>query len=218
MYQSLCFLDLGTPVKSGIQFHRNPPSTSTVTKPLTTPTTNPAPSVPLASPFQRPKFTFTISAANKGNKADLSKAKQGGNKHGERSEDIGMRPKLSSSTDENAASEIKSPIASSDKRRESVAQSESSQYPAKIDGSSVNEKSHVNFSQKEKTKTSSEESTPSKKEEKGKISSSPKKPRPPPLFIPRAVVQGKGTPQSARKSLQLSTEERFFLFSIFNTF
>ena len=201
IYQSLCFLDLGTPVKSGIQFHRNPPSTSTLTKPLTTPATNPAPSVPLASPFQRPKFTFTISAANKGNKADLSKAKQGGNKHGERSEDIAMRPKLSSSTDENAASEIKSPIASSDKRRETVAQSESSQYPAKIDGSSVN----ANFSQKEKTKTSTEESTPSKKEEKGKITSSPKKPRPPPLFIPRAVVQGKGTPQSGRKSLQLSS-------------
>ena len=201
IYQSLCFLDLGTPVKSGIQFHRNPPSTSTVTKPLTTPATNPAPSVPLASPFQRPKFTFTISAANKGNKADLSKAKQGGNKHGERSEDIAMRPKLSCSTDENAASEIKSPIASSDKRRETVAESESSQYPAKIDGSSVN----ANFSQKEKTKTSTEESTPSKKEEKGKITSSPKKPRPPPLFIPRAVVQGKGTPQSGRKSLQLSS-------------
>ena len=49
-----------------------------------------------------------------------------------------------------------------------------------------------------------EESVSSKKEEKGKVNSSPKKPRPPPLFIPRAVVQGKATPQSTRKSLQFS--------------
>ena len=195
----LCFLDLGTPVKSGIHFHRNRPSTSTVTKTLSTPTTNPVPSVPLASPSQRPKFTFAISAANKGNKTDLSKAKQDVNKVAEKGENIGIRPKLSSSTNENAASEIKSPIASSDKR--TVTQSESSQSPAKIVDSSVNEKSHVNFSQKEKAL---EGSTPSKKDEKGKVISSPKKPRPPPLFIPRAVVQGKGTPQSAGKSLHLS--------------
>lgn len=169
--------------------------------------TNHAPSVPLASPSQRPKFTFTISAANKGNKPDLSKAKQDGNKLGEKGESIGMRAKLSSSTDEKAPSEIKSPIAPSDKRAETVAQSESSQSPAKIYGSSVNEKGHVDFSQKEKTKISSEQSFPLKKEEKEKVISSPKKPRPrpPPLFIPRAVVQGKGTPQSTGESLQLST-------------
>lgn len=174
-----------------------------MTKPLTTPTTNPAQTAPLASQSQRSKFTFTISnkALNKGNKPDLSKTKQDRNKLGEKDENIGMQAKLSSSTDVNAPSEIKSPIASSDKRTDTVTQSESSQSPAKIDGSSVNEKCH--FSQKEKTKMSSEESTPSKKEEKGKVISSSKKPRPPPLFIPRAVVQGKGTPQSTRKSLQL---------------
>lgn len=192
--------DLGTPVKSGIHFHRNPPSTSTVTKPLTTPTTNPAQTAPLASQSQRSKFTFTISnkAVNKGNKPDLSKTKQDRNKLGEKDENIGMQAKLSSSTDVNAPSEIKSPIASSDKRTDTVTQSESSQSPAKIDGSSVNGKCH--FSQKEKTKMSSEESTPSKKEEKGKVISSSKKPRPPPLFIPRAVVQGKGTPQSTLRA------------------
>ena len=203
MIQSLFFLDLGTPVKSGIHFHRNPPSTSTMTKPLTTSTTNPAPSVPLASASQRSKFTFTIPAANKGNKPDMTKLKQDGNKLGEKSENIGMRAKLSSSTD--APSEIKSPIASSDKRTETVTRSDSLQPPAKIDGSSVNEKGHVNFNHKEKMKMSSEESVSSKKEEKGKVVSSPKKPRPPPLFIPRAVVQGKATPQSTRKLLQVST-------------
>ena len=117
-----------------------------------------------------------------------------------------MQAKLSSSTDVNAQSEVKSPIASSDKRTETVTQSESSQSPAKIDGSTGDEKSHDSLNQKEKAKMSSEESVSSKKEEKGKIISSPKKPRPPPLFIPRAVVQGKGTPQSACKSLQLSTD------------
>ena len=203
MFQCLFFLDLGTPVKSGIHFHRNPPSTSTVTKPLMTSTTNPALSAPLASPSQRPKFTFTMPAANKGNKPDLSKAKQDGNKLGEKGENVGMRAKLSSSTD--APSEIKSPIASSDKRTETVTQSESSQPPAKIGSSSVNEKGHVSFNQKEKTKMSSEESVLSKKEEKGKVNSSPNKPRPPPLFIPRAVVQGKATTQSTRKSLEFST-------------
>lgn len=205
MFQSLLLLDLGTPVKSGIHFHRNPPSTSTVTKPLTTSTTNPASSVPLASPSQRSKFTFTIPAVNKGNKPDMSKAKQDRNKLGEKGENVGMRAKLSSSTE--APSEIKSPIASSDRRTETVTQSESSQPPAKSEGSSVDEKGHVNFNQKEKTKMSSEESVSSKKEEKGKVTSisSPKKPRPPLLFIPRAVVQGKATPQSTRKSLQFST-------------
>ena len=197
MLQSLFFLDFETPVKSGIHFHRTPLSTSTVTKPLTTSTTNPAPSVPLASASQRPKFTFTIPAANKGNKPDMSKAKQDGNKLGEKGENIGMPAKSSSSTD--APSEIKSPIASSDKRTETVTQSEGSQLPAKIDGSSGNEKGHINLNQKEKTKMSSEESVSSKKEEKGKAISSPKKPRPPPLFIPRAVVHGKATPQSTRK-------------------
>ena len=201
MFQCLFFLDLGTPVKSGIHFHRNPPSTSTVTKPLTTSTTNPAPSAPLASPSQRPKFTFTIPAVNKGNKPDMSKAKQDGNKLGEKGENVGMRAKLSSSTD--VPSEIKCPIASSDKRTETVTHSGSSVPPAKIDDSSVNEKGHVSFNQKEKMKMSFEESVSSKKEEKGKVNSSPKKPRPPPLFIPRAVVQGKAT-QSTRKSLQFS--------------
>lgn len=127
----------------------------------------------------------------------MSKAKQDGNKLGEKGENIGMPAKSSSSTD--APSEIKSPIASSDKRTETVTQSEGSQLPAKIDGSSGNEKGHVNLNQKEKTKMSSEESVSSKKEEKGKAISSPKKPRPPPLFIPRAVVHGKATPQSTRK-------------------
>lgn len=121
----------------------------------------------------------------------MSKAKQDGNKLGEKGENIGMPAKSSSSTD--APSEIKSPIASSDKRTETVTQSEGSQLPAKIDGSSGNEKGHVNLNQKE------EESVSSKKEEKGKAISSPKKPRPPPLFIPRAVVHGKATPQSTRK-------------------
>lgn len=115
-----------------------------------------------------------------------------------------MRAKLNSSTDENTSSEIKSPIASSDKRAETVAQSEASKSSAKLDSSSVNAKSHISASHKEKTKTSSEEGFPLKKEEKEKVVS-PKKPRPPPLFIPRAVVQGKGTPSSARKLDQCST-------------
>jgi len=182
-----------------------------VTKPSTTPATNRATTAPLASPTQRPKFTFTIAnkAANKGSKPDPSKAKQ----NGEKGENLGMQTKLGSSTDVNAPSEIKSPIASSDKRTETVTQSESSQTPAKIDGSSVDDKSHESLSQKEKAKRSSEESVSSKKEEKGKVISSPKKPRPPPLFIPRAVVQGKGTPQSACKSLYLSISQVVFQFS-----
>ncbi|KAL9955427.1 hypothetical protein ACROYT_G036754 [Oculina patagonica] len=191
--------DVGTSVKSGIVFHRNPSSTSTITKPSTTPTSNHAPSVPLVSPSQRPKFTFTIAATNKGNKTDFSKAKHEGKELGQKGESIGMRAKVSSSTDENASSEIKSPIASSDKRAETVAQSEASKSPAKPDSSLANAKGHASASHKDKTKTSSEESFPLKKEEKEKVVS-PKKPRPPPLFIPRAVVQGKGTPSSAPRA------------------
>lgn len=196
MLTLLCFLDVGTPVKSAIHFHRNPSSTSTVTKPSTTPTSNHAPSVPLASPSQRPKFTFTISPANKVNKTDPSKAKHEGKVAGEKDESIGLRGESSSSTDEGAPSEIKSPIASSDKRSEAVAKSETAQAPAKPDA-----KDQVSGGQKEKTKGSSDEIFPLKKEEKEKVVS-PKKPRPPPLFIPRPVAQGIGTSLSTRKLLQ----------------
>lgn len=197
MLTLLCFLDVGTPVKSAIHFHRNPSSTSTVTKPSTTPTptSNHAPSVPLASPSQRPKFTFTISPANKVNKTDPSKAKHEGKVAGEKDESIGLRGESSSSTDEGAPSEIKSPIASSDKRSEAVAKSETAQAPAKPDA-----KDQVSGGQKEKTKGSSDEIFPLKKEEKEKVVS-PKKPRPPPLFIPRPVAQGIGTSLSTRKLL-----------------
>ena len=178
---------MGIPVKSGIIFHRQPSSTSTVTKPSTTPTSIHAPSVPLASPSQRPKFTFTISAGTKANKTEPSKAKPEGKEHGEKDVKIGMKEKLSSSSIENASSEIKSPIASSGKISETFTKPDTIKSPSRLDSSSAS------GGQKEKAKENSEERFPLKKEGKDKVPS-PKKPRPPPLFIPRPLAQGKGTP------------------------
>ena len=138
-----------------------------------------------------------MSAANKGNKTDLSKAKPEGKEHGQKGDSTGVRAKLSDST---ASAEIKSPIASSDKRAETVAHLETSKSPGKLDTSLA--------SQKDKSKAGSEGSFPLKKEGKEKVAST--KPRPPPLFIPRAVVQGKGTPITTRKFSHCFTSNIFY--------
>ena len=177
IYYILCVLDVGTPVKSGIYFHRTPSTTSTMTKPSTPPTTK---ATPLASPSQRAKFTFTIPMKNKGLNTDQSKPKSEAGKLGEK--------EVSSPSTENAHSDPKSPIASSVKKAETVAKSETTEKEAKPDGS-----------EKEKLKEPLVESFPLKKEEKERSGSPSKKPRPPPLFIPRPVAQGKGTPVSASK-------------------
>ena len=187
-FRLLCFLDVGTPVKSGIYFHRTPSSTSTATKPSTTPTTQQTPSVPLASPSQRAKFTFTIPTKNKGPKTDLSKAKVESKELREKDVKTEDRDKLSSPVTENARSELKSPITSSVKNPETGTESGTTQRAAKPD-----------TSQKEKPNEPTIESFPLKKEEKEKSVLPSKKPRPPPLFIPRPVVQGKGTPMSASR-------------------
>ena len=150
------------------------------------PSTTPTASVPLASPAQRPKFTFTIPIKNKGAKTDLNKAKMEEKELGEKNEKISAKDKLSSPSTEKAHSELKSPITSSEKKLETVVEPETTQTEAKLDDS-----------HKEKVKEPSVESFPLKNQGKERAVSPSKKPRPPPLFIPRPLAQGKRTPLPA---------------------
>ena len=125
---------------------------------------------------------------NKGLNTDQSKTKLEAGKLGEKDEKSGAKDKLSSPSTDSAHSDPKSPIASSVQKPETVAKSETTQPEAKPDGN-----------EKEKLKEPLVESFPLKKEGKEKTNSPSKKPRPPPLFIPRPVAQGKGTTLSASK-------------------
>lgn len=154
-------------------------------KPSTTPSTNHAPTVPLASSSQRPKFTFTIPVKSKG---DLNKAKTEEKELGEKSENIVGKDKMGSLLTGATRSEVKSPITSSEKKLEEAAESEAVR----------NVTAKPDVSNREKIKDSSE-NVPLRKEGKERSDSPSKKPRPPPLFIPRVVAQGKGTPLSAGK-------------------
>lgn len=187
---------MGTSVKPGIYFNRTPASTSTMPKPSTTPSTNHAPSVPLASSLQRPKFTFTIPVKSKGVKTDLNKAKTEEKELGEKSEKVAGKDKVGSPLTEATRSEVKSPITSSEKKLETVTESEASQ----------NVTAKPDVSNKDKIKDSSENVPLRKEGKEGSVSPS-RKPRPPPLFIPRVVVQGKGTPSSAGKLRLNSTSD-----------
>lgn len=190
------FLDVGTPVKTGIYFHRTPSTTSTVTKPPTSQNTKQAtPSVPLASPSQRSKFTFTIPLKSKGvtSKSDLNKTNTEGRELEEKSEkgkaSDGMES-LSTGEISKVKPDLKSPITSAAKKLETVPESELLQTATKPEGV------------KEELKEPIMQSSPVKKEVKGKADSPLKKPRPPHLFIPRSVAQatqGKGTTPSASK-------------------
>lgn len=193
--------DVGTPVKSGIIFHRQSSSTSTVTKPSTTPTSNHAPSAPLAPPSQRPKFAFTISPGNKGNKTEPIAAKR---EEKDKDEKMGMKEKLKSPSSESVSSEIKSPISSLGKISETFSNPDTSKTLSKSDSSPVEGKEQASGGQKDKNKETSDEGLTLRKENKGK-KLSPKKPRPPPLFIPRPVIQGKGTSSNTPKSTTLWT-------------
>ena len=193
--KSSLFSDVGTPVKSGITFHRQSSSTSTVTKPSATPTSNHAPSVPLAPPSQRPKFTFNISPGNKGNKTESSTAKHEGK---EKYDKNGLKEKFINPSTDSLSSETKSPISSLGKFSETLSKPDTSKSPGKSDGSSVEVKGQALGGQKDKIKETSDEGLPLRKENKEK-KLSPKKPRPPPLFIPRPLVQGKGMPSHTRK-------------------
>lgn len=157
-------------------------------KPSTTPSTNHVPSVPLASSSQRPKFTFTIPVKSKGVKTDLNKAKTEEKELGEKSENIVGKDKVGSLLTGATRSEVKSPITSSEKKLEEATESEAVQ----------NVTAKPDVSNREKIKDSSE-NVPLRKEGKERSDSPSKKPRPPPLFIPRVVAQGKGTPLSAGK-------------------
>ncbi|KAM7447912.1 Ubiquitin carboxyl-terminal hydrolase 42 [Porites harrisoni] len=181
--------DVGTSVKPGIYFNRTPASTSTMPKPSTTPSTNHAPSVPLASSSQRPKFTFTIPVKSKGVKTDLNKAKTEEKELGEKSENIVGKDKVGSLLTGATRSEVKSPITSSEKKLEEAAELEAVR----------NVTAKPDVSNREKIKDSSE-NVPLRKEGKERSDSPSNKPRPPPLFIPRVVAQGKGTPLSAAKA------------------
>ena len=165
-------------------------------KPSTMHSTNHAPSVPLASSSQRPKFTFTIPVKSKGVKTDLDKAKTEEKELGEKSENIVGKDKVGSLLTGATRSEVKSPITSSEKKLEAATESETSQ----------NVTAKPDVSNKEKIKDSSENFPLRKEGKEGSVSPS-KKPRPPPLFIPRAVAQGKGTPLSAGKLRLNSTSE-----------
>jgi len=165
-------------------------------KPSTTPSTNHAPSVPLASSSQRPKFTFTIPVKSKGVKTDLNKAKTEERELGEKREKIAGKDKVGSVLTEATRSEIKSPITSSEKKLETATETEAVQ----------NVTAKPDVSNKEKIEDSSE-NVPLRKEGKERSDSPSKKPRPPPLFIPRAVAQGKGTPLSAGKQRLNSASE-----------
>lgn len=187
---------MGTSVKPGIYFNRTPASTSTMPKPSTTPSTNHVPSVPLASSLQRPKFTFTIPVKSKGVKTDLNKAKTEEKELGEKSEKVAGKDKVGSPLTEATRSEVKSPITSSEKKLETVTESEASQ----------NVTAKPDVSNKDKIKDSSENVPLRKEGKEGSVSPS-RKPRPPPLFIPRVVVQGKGTPSSAGKLRLNSTSD-----------
>lgn len=122
---------------------------------------------------------------NKGLNTDQSKTKLEAGKPGEKDEKSGAKDNLKSPSTESAHSDPKSPIASSVQTSETVVKSETTQPEAKPD--------------EEKLKEPLIESFPLKKEGKEKTNSPSKKPRPPPLFIPRPLAQGKGTPLSASK-------------------
>ena len=169
-----------------------------MTKPPTSQNTRQStPSVPLASPSQRSKFTFTIPLKSKGvtSKSDLNKTKTEERELEEKNEKSkatdGME-RLSSGEIVKAKPDLKSPITSSAKKLETVPESESLQTATKPEESG----------KKEELKEPTMQSSPGKKEVKGKADSPLKKPRPPHLFIPRPVAQatiGKGTPASASK-------------------
>lgn len=165
-------------------------------KPSTTPSTNHAPSVPLASSSQRPKFTFTIPVKSKGVKTDLNKAKTVEKELEEKRETITGKDKVGSPLTEATRSEVKSPITSSGKKLEVATETEAAQ----------NVTAKPDVSNKEKIKDSSENFPLKKEGKEGSVSPS-KKPRPPPLFIPRVVAQGKGTPLSAGKLRSNSASE-----------
>lgn len=189
------FLDVGTPVKSGIYFHRTPSTTSTVTKPPTSQNTKQAtPSVPLASTSQRSKFTFTIPLKSKGvsSKSDLNKTKTEERELEEKSKASDGMENLSTGEISKVKPDLKSPITSVAKKLETVSESELLQTATKPEESG----------EKEELKEPIMQSSPVKKEVKGKADSPLKKPRPPHLFIPRPVAQatlGKGTASSASK-------------------
>lgn len=157
-------------------------------KPSTMPSTNHAPSVPLASSSQRPKFTFTIPVKSKGVKTDLNKAKTEEKELGEKSEKVAGKDKVGSPLTEATRSEVKSPITSAEKKLGAATESEAAQ----------NVTAKPDVCNKEEIKDSSENVPLRKEGKEGSVSPS-KKPRPPPLFIPRAVAQGKGTPLSTGK-------------------
>lgn len=118
----------------------------------------------------------------------MNKAKTEGKELGEKSASIAGKDKVGSPLRELTGSEVKSPITSSAKRLEAATEPEAAQ----------NVKAKPDVCNKEKIKDSSE-NVPLRKEGKEGCVSPSKKPRPPPLFIPRAVAQGKGTPLSAGK-------------------
>lgn len=165
-----------------------------MTKPPTSQNTKQTtPSVPLASPSQRSKFTFTIPLKSKGgtSKSDLNKTKTEERELEEKSEKSKTSDGMESlSTGE--ISKVKSPITSVAKKLETVSESELLQTATKPEESG----------EKEELKEPIMQSSPVKKEVKGKADSPLKKPRPPHLFIPRPVAQatlGKGTAPSASK-------------------
>ncbi|XP_068717808.1 ubiquitin carboxyl-terminal hydrolase 36-like [Montipora capricornis] len=192
--------DVGTPVKPGIYFRRTPSTTSTVTKPSTSSTAKQTPTVPLVSPSQRSKFSFTIPLKSKGvtsktdlnkTKTDVDKTKAEEREPGEKDIKGKVDDELAKASTENASqADPKSPITSSEKNLGTGPGSESAQTSAKED----------DVCQVQKLKEPLAESVPLKKEEKEKADSPPKKPRPPPLFIPRPVAQGKGTPVAATRA------------------
>lgn len=118
----------------------------------------------------------------------MNKAKTEEKDLGEKREKVAGRDKVGSPLTEATRSEVKSPITSAEKKLEATTESEAAQ----------NVTAKPDVCNKEKIKDSSE-NVPLKKEGKDGSVSPSKKPRPPPLFIPRVVAQGKWTPLSAGK-------------------
>ena len=118
----------------------------------------------------------------------MNKAKTEEKELREKSEKVAGKDKVGSPLTEATRSEVKSPITSAEKKLGAATESEAAQ----------NVTAKPDVCNKEEIKDSSENVPLRKEGKEGSVSPS-KKPRPPPLFIPRAVSQGKGTPLSAGK-------------------
>ena len=189
-----------TPAKPGIYFKQLSNSTSTITQ-FTSP---PAPLRPSA---EREKFSFCFPIKAKGQETDLDKKKNEGSKNKdeegkEKGEKLEGNENSRIPVSGNHSSVIKSPVNTDDHTSPKDSETlDTAQTPLASNSVSSDTQPRLSPDKQSERESASEKSLPAKKEEQRRSPSPTRKPRPPPLFIPRAVVQGKHTPQPAGKTV-----------------